>query len=380
MNKSNKEYKLHNLMIDNYKIAEEEIDLLKEKFRKVHLRSNITVTFVVLFFEALYFIVINSLTEDAISASTVRFLIKYAAIPFFLNVLLYLIVKHITTKIENSLRKNYIVMLSSIFQAFIYATVHQLFAVINAAFVVIILLSTIYQDKKLTKIVTLFSYIAMLFSAFVIKYDSDHIITNGYVLNFFVLVLIIIVAYVIAEYIIVVNEQFMKKMLNTIHEKDEYWYGMMADDLSGLYSKSALRVYFDKIKSCYDEMCLVMLDLDNFKKINDTFGHQYGDNVIKTLGRIIKDYISNDFIGFRYGGEEFLCLVKRDEARTYEIMNKIKEAFSRCCMEELGNSDIAFSAGISKLKKDNPIAECIKEADSALYKAKENGKNQIVVY
>lgn len=119
------------------------------------------------------------------------------------------------------------------------------------------------------------------------------------------MVFIFIVAHVTAEFVINSNKAEHSKILKAIEEKEKYWYGMMIDDLSGLYSRTALRTYINKLQDYKGELFVVMIDLDNFKKINDTYGHQYGDNVIRILGQTFKPYLGDSFSAFRYGGDEF---------------------------------------------------------------------------
>ncbi|UTC76806.1 GGDEF domain-containing protein [Treponema sp. OMZ 799] len=243
-----------------------------------------------------------------------------------------------------------------------------------------IFLSTIYHDKKLTRITSLISFIGIILAVFVIKYDGDHTITSKYISNFIVMVFILIIAHITAEFVINSNKAEHSKILNAVEEKEKYWYGMMIDDLSGLYSRTALRTYINKLQDYKGELFIVMIDLDNFKKINDTYGHKYGDDVIRIFGKTFSPYLGDAFAVFRYGGDEFLAIIKSDENYANKLMTETREAFRQTCLSQLKNSDLSFSAGISRFSNGIPIADIIEQADSALYQAKKAGKNTAVVY
>ncbi len=149
---------------------------------------------------------------------------------------------------------------------------------------------------------------------------------------------------------------------------------------------------------------IAFLDLDNFKSINDNYGHQFGDNVLKYTLNFIRDKLRiNDEI-FRYGGEEFIIVLKDiDNEITFNIINKIRKEFSEDSKEIMAEknsrinieeskkiSNLTFSAGISTLKGrmmnervgnkliEEKIIQLIKLADIGVYKAKKDGRNKII--
>lgn len=144
------------------------------------------------------------------------------------------------------------------------------------------------------------------------------------------------------------------------------------DPLTGLYN----RRIFPKIR---DIGTVVMCDIDNFKSVNDTFGHDIGDKAIQAVGITILDNIRVGDVGCRYGGDEFLIVFTTDlkevvENRMRKISRDIQRNFSLPC------HDITLSVGIAINKDNSTLAELIEQADDALAKSKENGKNQISYY
>jgi|GEM_PF-4376248 len=367
--------RLYEIFNDNTKIAKDEINSLQTYFRLIHIRIQLVIIIAFCFEFSYYFIFQNQMP-----LSFNKYFLKYIMLPFVINFLLYIITKILNQKFYDSKKKNYLVMMSSLLQSFLYIVVHQLFVTIYAGLLLMIFLSTIYHDKKLTRLTSLISFMGAILAVFVIKYDGDHTITSKYISDFIVMVFIFIVAHVTAEFVINSNKAEHSKILKAIEEKEKYWYGMMIDDLSGLYSRTALRTYINKLQDYKGELFVVMIDLDNFKKINDTYGHQYGDNVIRILGQTFKPYLGDSFSAFRYGGDEFLTIIKSDKNHANMLIAETRESFRKTCLTQFKNSELSFSAGISRFSNDIPIAEIIKQADSALYKAKKAGKNTTVIY
>jgi diguanylate cyclase (GGDEF)-like protein len=131
----------------------------------------------------------------------------------------------------------------------------------------------------------------------------------------------------------------------------------------------------------YDSFAIAMVDIDFFKKVNDTYGHNIGDMVLKELSQIFKKSVLENNIAFRFGGEEFLLFIP-DVNIAEKLLQDIKDKFENKIFS--ANSDSfnkTFSAGISFYKDDSDhIWQVIKNADIALYKAKDTGRNKIVLY
>ena len=144
------------------------------------------------------------------------------------------------------------------------------------------------------------------------------------------------------------------------------------DPLTGLYNRRIM----PKIREIGT---VIMCDIDNFKTINDTFGHDVGDIAIKTVGHTILDNIRVGDVACRYGGDEFLIVFTTDIHEVIDKrMKKIAEDVKKSL--KLPLVDITLSVGIAFNEGKESLEELIKKADEALYSSKENGKNQITYY
>lgn len=174
---------LHDFFNNNAQIAHNEINSLQAQFRLIHIRTQLIIIIIAFCLELSYYFI----GKSQVNTSFCNYFLKFALFPFIINFMLYIITKIFNRKYYDPKTKNYFVMLSSLFQAFIYILIHQAFVTIYAGFLVMIFLSTVYNDKKLTKITAVFSFTAIILSVFVIKYDGDYVITNNYILDFMVL-------------------------------------------------------------------------------------------------------------------------------------------------------------------------------------------------
>ena len=122
-----------------------------------------------------------------------------------------------------------------------------------------------------------------------------------------------------------------------------------------------------------------MLDIDNFKLVNDNFGHDVGDYVLKTLAKIITNSIRETDIFARWGREEFVVLLPNTNLNeASKIAQKVRKNIENYKFDKVEKTTI--SLGVSEYKKNETLENLIKKCDIALYKAKENGKNRVEVF
>lgn len=159
---------------------------------------------------------------------------------------------------------------------------------------------------------------------------------------------------------------------------------MHRDGLTGLLNHSALKSALDsevqRAQRNNQPLCFVMLDLDKFKHVNDTYGHPVGDRVLKGLSRLLSERLrKTDQIG-RYGGEEFAIILPETElSSAFSIMEMLRKHFAALIFTANGSDfHCTFSAGIAQLAKGDNASGLNQRADEFLYVAKKNGRNRVV--
>lgn len=166
-----------------------------------------------------------------------------------------------------------------------------------------------------------------------------------------------------------------KFLMHKLEEKS------LKDGLTGLYNRRFLDQFVELHFTNEKELAVLMFDIDFFKSVNDTYGHDVGDIVIKEFATILQNNIKGSDLAIRYGGEEFLLIIfNANHENVQKIANSIKDDFSK---KRFKAGEKVFqkttSIGISHLPTDGyGLWQVIKYADIALFEAKETGRNKIV--
>ena len=155
------------------------------------------------------------------------------------------------------------------------------------------------------------------------------------------------------------------------------------DDLTGFYNRSHLmdiiETEINRSVRTGSVFSLVMIDIDKFKKINDTYGHQIGDQVLRTFAAVIRSILrKTDFCG-RYGGEEFLVVLTQTDLQAANVFaERIRECVENSFFPDLGpNSRVTVSLGLAQHRMEENVEKTISRADDALYRAKNGGRNRV---
>lgn len=161
----------------------------------------------------------------------------------------------------------------------------------------------------------------------------------------------------------------------------------LKDGLTGLYNRKYLDEFVEKTITNElnkdDTYAVMFLDVDYFKMVNDTYGHDAGDAILQKLATTMKVNISNDDFIVRFGGEEFLIVMKNPtEESTLELANRINEEFGKIIFNYNNESfSKTVSIGYAFYPQDTEqFWKCIKYADLSLYKAKETGRNKVIKF
>lgn len=243
-------------------------------------------------------------------------------------------------------------------------------------FLFIIITTTIQSGIKYgmsLACLTSFSILAMdiicLPNSTINKYFQNDLILTG---------VFILTAWTLGFYVRIANEHI-----------EELKYLANEDGLTGLYNhKFFYETLRKKIKSSEKDgtpICVIFMDIDYFKNYNDLYGHQKGDDVLRTIGHLLKEMSRKEDVVARYGGEEFaIILTNVQEKEAVETAEKIRKKIEETYFdgeENQPNGSITVSIGISvypdKAKDD---VELIKSADDALYRAKFFNKNRVETY
>jgi len=154
------------------------------------------------------------------------------------------------------------------------------------------------------------------------------------------------------------------------------------DSLTGAFNRQgieeAIRVGLWEWRSQKKPLSLVLIDIDHFKNINDTYGHATGDHVLSALSNIVKQHIRTNDLFARWGGEEFVLLCRDTRIEQANLIaEKIRELIEH--FEFKDNLQVTASFGVATLNANETLEQLFNHADKALYEAKHQGRNRVVV-
>ncbi len=211
---------------------------------------------------------------------------------------------------------------------------------------------------------------------FLFFYPSEYLLEADYTTAFKIQIMLSLFALVflsaLYEYF---REKSMKKMKKVQHDLEFF---LKRDPLTGLYNRRGYHASMDQISGRHGVM--LMCDIDHFKKINDTYGHDAGDFVIQEIAQCIRENIRKDDLAIRWGGEEFLIFLADTNIQNgYLVAEKLRESVERLTMHYRKDITIkvTLSMGISLINSQIPLEKAIRNADHAMYISKSSGRNQI---
>lgn len=156
------------------------------------------------------------------------------------------------------------------------------------------------------------------------------------------------------------------------------------DDLSGLPNQRHFWTLVEEQKKAAKKagwsICMAIIDIDNFKQINDNHGHPKGDEVIRAVAQKIRQHVGRGHLAGRIGGDEFAILfVNQESNQSYQMANQLRAEIAVMRLDLPDERKVTVSIGLAKLKNAHEQASSLyKNADLALYEAKNNGRNQVV--
>ena len=193
---------------------------------------------------------------------------------------------------------------------------------------------------------------------------------------------------VVADYFVSNKKKIKNPMVLEIHLFREAQQSGFIDMLTSLYNYSFLRAALPHemahSRRYAEPLSIVFFDLDDFKKVNDKYGHEIGNSCLKYVAQVIQASIREMDLAFRYGGEEFLAILpKTDKFGALAVAERIRKTLEKSDLSFLGQKDlrISLSGGVSSYPVDGEQGDSlVKFADEAMYRAKNKGKNRVELF
>ncbi|MBU5254063.1 diguanylate cyclase [Lysinibacillus capsici] len=183
------------------------------------------------------------------------------------------------------------------------------------------------------------------------------------------------------------EELLVAYVSNRLAYKRELEQAIVIDELTQIYNRkfmeSQMKLFIKHHQQNKEHFSIAMIDLDYFKKVNDTYGHLVGDEVLKGFASLVKELKGAEEIACRFGGEEFVILMPRTTKKeAFIFIEKLRTSMEKKIFTANGTSfHVTFSSGIAEATSTNlHPKKMLEEADQALYTAKQLGRNQTIIF
>lgn len=319
---------------------------------------------------------------DDLGTTVPRYVLKYLCLPFTVNMLTYLLTKRINNSDKYSHdTKNLVCSLGLCTLGGSMGIFHSYYTPLWCIPCMTLLFCTVFHSKKIHRVMLIYNCLLVFIATLYIclsRPDQTAFYVQHCVVVLGIIFLSNLVANEVEKYQTKVNE--LTRM--AIDNEEKYRKRLETDLLTGVHSREYMQEIFNNtfgIVGNNSPVGIAMLDLDNFKNINDKYGHDNGDKVLKKLGQLLNEFSSDFFHVGRFGGEEFVVVFHGEPQSEYaEIMNSIRQSFSETKFDFM-EENITFSAGILTCNSTISYETAFHLADQALYKSKSEGKNCITV-
>lgn len=322
------------------------------------------------------------------------YFMSYVLKPTLFNIVLLSITELAYKFIKDKFKEfsKYLIIIAATLLACNLVYIHYSVSVIYVVFIFPIMLSVYYGSKRIaffSLTINLISYLLMVLLYLPTKSIENTIHTTTDIcttIAFIISTLLLIYSFINR------SKEIIKSFID-IHESEQELtiktfimeFNSKIEPVTGLYNHKTFYEYLENLieqsENFQFPISLAVLDIDNFKRVNDTYGHSLGDDVIKTLAEVIKSYIGTDDYASRYGGEEFaIIFTDRDKYKTLEIMEIIRTKFNSITINGMKDERFSVSIGVSEHHKGMSKHTLFTNADKALYKAKKTGKNKTITH
>lgn len=326
--------------------------------------------------EIVMFFVLQSF--GMVFTSNEQYLLKYILVPFAGNALMALTATVVVrSESVSEWKKIYTVSLLLAVMAYWIYSIHLVFPIVAMVFLIPMLLTVVYADQKLTAIIAalcIFGKAIADLVPFWVPARSEDLRNAADKVDFGLSLAILIIFYGICAFMIIAEREKNDAAIRLEQERQRYQREALTDQLTQVWNRQALRQKFEQMSRDVSgkRYFLAMMDLDDFKELNDAYGHSQGDRYLRALGQVLRDLENRQIMPFRFGGDEF-CVVFSDSNLEYvrETCRVIQERYAKTDINQ-GKMLLSISIGIAEFQPKEAPAQLLDRADKALYQAKQN--------
>ncbi|MEG0830118.1 MAG: GGDEF domain-containing protein [Anaerovoracaceae bacterium] len=361
---------------------EQYLEEYNKRWQKRIIKTNFVAATVVLIFEIAYYFILTEigLRDQTSKEYVLLYILLPAGIIYTSCAMGWFIVYRSR---QSDLAKSLAAMLAMVAICSTGASVHNIFGATLCSFFVPVFISVVFGKRRITNIVggvcLACELIAMYFASLDIRGKDPY-----FLLDCLMLFIVFGIAWY-ATLLLMKNEQEKQLEIDRMwQEQSMLQQKVCHDELTGLYNMLGLQLFVDgKISennNTYLNSSLAFLDIDDFKRVNDTFGHEVGNVALICIADSIRWHFPEDACIARYGGDEFVVLLPGvPVSKCMELLNLLLADMASMPIAELAGDTLSLSGGVSRYDFCTPVLEAIDSSDRAMYEAKTAGKNRCVM-
>ena len=268
--------------------------------------------------------------------------------------------------------------------SFYLTMTHGIAKVLLCAFLLPLFASTLFSSVKITRAILWLNSAALLILG--AKWYLSGILDGDRIMELFVALFLFICAYLIARLLIRNGQNHYDALAHSDDAQKYMQEQLLLDPFTGLLNRRTFDTDLEKMwregRGSGTTAAAAMIDIDDFKFVNDRFGHAAGDRVLLNFSRVLKSIRSDNIRVYRIGGDEFAVLFRDSTASgAFEICDQIREQMRNASLRDSDNHKVTISCGLASMVPDGRAAAALTSAaDMALYKAKNEGRNRVVKY
>lgn len=346
---------------------------IDDKWLHMEYRLMLVLVVVATLLEAGMFFVLWEL--HVVKTSAGWYLVKYLVVPVGCNLVLSILATILIRGAFSERKKIYGLSLLMTAMAFILYTIHATWNSLLLAFAIPTLVTVVYADQLLTGLVSGLCLVGKVVSDLLIFWDPVRggVWDSNNALVDFILSLLLALFYGICAFLIRIEREKNNVSIDLERQRQKYHMESLTDALTGVWNRQALREAFRRLedRGADCQVFLAMMDLDDFKRLNDTYGHYRGDDYLKALSGVLKAVETDRIQAFRFGGDEFcLLFYSCSGEETEQICCQIQTRFAAERVHKICQP-VSVSIGIARFEAGERPSHLLQRADAALYQAKQ---------
>ena len=359
------------------------MELIDERTRAKSIRFLFWAVWVCLAADLLFFA--YYMISDTLRSTVIRYIVTRCFLPFAVNLASFAAAALTNRSKLGSSVKNSVCAFSLCTLAGSMGFFHGWFVPLWCGPAIALIYSSIFHDKKLQNMMLVYCFLLIAAECSYTVCEHPENPVGEYIQNAVVVAAMTVIFRVVGGIMARHSDDITAMNTEALRKEQEYLRQLSFDDLTRVYSRpylvsraKALLSEGAKQEGC--DITLAILDVDLFKSVNDTYGHENGDEVLRTLGAVLGRLNDEGMTAGRYGGEEFVIMLCGEaHSGNMAVLEELRREFESK-KYWFTDKSFTFSCGAVKCEKGDDFDIMLAKADTALYKAKNSGRNRLTEF